>query len=102
MTLLAVQVESRYVLRNVADPEHVLEWLDCERELCAENFGHAARIVLLDDPVKAHLLRRRNEDTFRAALHGDVPLLNRWSPAAWPARTCALSPRLVLPHTVQS
>lgn len=97
MTVLVAQVESRYVLRDVDDPEHVLEWLDCERDLCAQNFGHAARVVLLDDPAKELRLRFRTDTTFSRAAVGDLPLLQRWSPAAWPARTCVLTPRLMLP-----
>jgi hypothetical protein len=92
MTRHGVTVEVRFVV-DADSPEQALEWLNrIDLDLCALSLGHVQWINPLedDDAIALPATRFRDERAFDHGA-GGWPLLARWSPAAWPARTC--SPR---------
>src|SRR5229473_3162469 len=85
MTLFAVQVEVHFVV-DVSTPYEALAWLNGEHDLPAKSYGHVQWVApLLEEDLPA--LRKRDEAGYEAA-SGGWPVLARWSPATWPARTC--------------
>lgn len=86
MTRFGVHVTAHFVV-DADSPEQALEWLNSDRTLPCRSYGHQQLVVELDE-CQHKALRGHDVQAFDAA-HGSLPLGGRWSPAAWPARTCA-------------
>lgn len=87
-----VQTSSHFLVA-AADPQQAIDWLDGDLELESRSFGHR-RHVLLPDGRESCGLRGYGEDAYQATFSA-YPLGGFWSPAAWPARTCAPRVRLL-------
>ncbi len=90
MTRVVVRVDARFVV-DADTPQEALAFLNStDPAINAFSVGHTQWVhpIGADDARHLNVTRNRDEATYDHA-DGDWPLLSLWSPAAWPARTCA-------------